>query len=92
MLKTIIRLAYEWKGTNTWEQTLTHDRSDWNTCTKSTRLQGLINNYNTFQTLQVEVTAECYCKKRWETSENKTLPKMQNTSTNSTVQLSVTLS
>ena len=50
MLKTIIKFTYEWEGRNTWEQTFTHDRSDWNTCTKSTRLQGLINNYYTLRT------------------------------------------
>ena len=51
MLKTIIKFTYERKSRNTWEQILTHDRSDWNTCTKSTRLQG-ITNYYTLWTLQ----------------------------------------
>jgi len=46
MLKTIIKFTFEQKGRNTREQILTHDRSDQNTCTKSTRLQG-INTYYT---------------------------------------------
>jgi len=52
-----------WTKGHTWEQTLTHDRSDWNTCTKSRRLQGP-NNYYTLWTLQGwrYCSAEGYCK------------------------------
>ena len=52
-----------WTKGHTWEQTLTHDRSDWNTCTKSRRLQGP-NNYYTLWTLQGwrYCRAEGYCK------------------------------
>ena len=61
MLKTINKFTYEQKGRNTWEQTLAHDRSDWNTCcTKSIRLQGLFTAH--FEHYNVEDTAECYHK------------------------------
>jgi len=69
-----------WTKGHTWEQTLTHDRSDWNTCTKSRRLQ-VLNNYYTLWTLQ----GWRYCRgllwKWWETSKSKILSKMQNTFT-----------
>ena len=61
MIKNIIKFTYERKSRNTWQQTLTHDRSYWNTCcTKSTRLQGLFTTH--FEHYKVEVTAECYRK------------------------------
>jgi len=67
---------------------MTHDRSDWNTCTKSTGLQGL-NNYYTLWTFQGWSLS--YCRvlllKSWEPSKSTTLPKIQNIST---VTLSVT--
>jgi len=40
-----------------------------------------------FEHHKVEVTAESYCKKWWETCKSKILPKMQNTSS---ITLSVT--
>ena len=82
MLKTISMFTYERNGRNTWEQTLTHD---WNTCTKSTRLQGL-NTYYTLWTLQGWSYCRVLPQKWWETSKSNILPKMQNT----TLILSVT--
>jgi len=64
---------YERKGRNTWARTLTHGRSDWNTCTISTDCKGKIITTH-FKQYKVEVLQSVTVK-----IMKKILPTMWNT-------------